>query len=74
MGAHQNTPLWLKFEDKFGFKPSKIKGNGISKGGTYCFKIYNEFSADQGKYIILTTGKLKIYRQPLILENKQINF
>ena len=57
MVAHKNSPFWTKFEEKFGFKNSKLKGNGISKSGTYYFMIQDEFSTGPGKYIILNDGK-----------------
>ena len=58
MVAHKEDPFWGKFEDKFGFKSSKLKGNGISKSGIYHFMTQNEFNTGQGKYIILNDGKV----------------
>ena len=58
MVAHKEDPFWEKFEDKFGFKSSKLKGNGITKSGTYHFMTQDEFNTGQGKYIILNDGKV----------------
>ena len=59
MVAHAKNPFWGKFEDRFGFKSSKLKGNGISKNGMYHFMTQDEFNTGQGKYIILNDGKVK---------------
>ena len=58
MVAHKENPFWEKFEDKFGFKTNKLKGNGISKSGIYHFMTQDEFNTGQGKFIILNDGKV----------------
>ena len=67
MVAHKEDPFWGKFEDKFGFKSSKLKGNGISKSGMYHFMTQDEFNTGQGKYIIFQKFRNFFFRKVIII-------
>ena len=73
MVAHKKNPFWEKFEDKFGFKSNKLKGNGATKSGMYHFMTQDEFNNGQGKYIILNDGKVNDVQAAIELGKKTGN-